>query len=104
MRSYAENIPCVYGYFWWQFRYGTGNPVFNDACFRFVDNQLSRLYVGVEGYYDLFRMRHYSQKVIRNRRELRKYLGKRYFDLTCEQLAKISEFFSKYSDGVITFG
>lgn len=92
MKSYTENIPCVYGYFWWQFRYGTGNPVFNNPCFRFVDNQLSRLYVDVEGYYDLFRVENYPQKVVRNRRMLRKCLGKRYFKLTDGQLAKISEF------------
>lgn len=39
MKSYTENIPCVDGYFWWQLFYGTGNPEFHDACFRFADNK-----------------------------------------------------------------
>lgn len=24
MKSYNENIPCVYGFYWWQLGYGSG--------------------------------------------------------------------------------
>lgn len=62
-----------------------------------------KLFVEVDEYYDLFRIGHYPRKIIRNRKELRKYLRKRYFQLTDEQLEKISEFFKRYPGGVITF-
>lgn len=63
-----------------------------------------KLFVEVDEYYDLFRIGHYPRKIIINRKELRKYLRKRYFQLTDEQLEKISEFFKRYPGGVITFG
>lgn len=36
--------------------------------------------------------------------DLCRYLRKRYFELSADQLVKISEFFKKYPGGVIVFG
>lgn len=36
--------------------------------------------------------------------DLCRYLRKRYFELSADQLGKISEFFKKYPGGVIVFG
>ncbi len=46
---------------------------------------------------------YHKRKIIKNRRELRKFLRKQYFKLTNEQLEQISKFF-KENDGVIMFG
>lgn len=101
MSSYTENIPCIGNYQWWHLCYGTGNPDLDGIDIREINWSL---FVDVEEYYDLFRVKGYPEKVIRNRKELRKYLRKRYFQLTDEQLEKISEFFKRYPGGVITFG
>lgn len=55
-------------------------------------------------YGDTFRVNNYPSKVITCRRSLRKWMGKKYFDLTEKQLNKISKFFEENPDGVITFG
>lgn len=26
MKSYHTNVPCVYGFYWWELGYGAGNP------------------------------------------------------------------------------
>lgn len=46
---------------------------------------------------------YHKRKIIKNRRELRKFLRKQYFKLTNEQLEQISKFF-KENDDVIMFG
>lgn len=46
---------------------------------------------------------YHKRKIIKNRRELRKFLRKQYFKLTNKQLEQISKFF-KENDGVIMFG
>lgn len=101
MKSYMLNEPCVYSYYWWQLGYGCGNPELGNINIIKVNG---KLFVEVDEYYDLFRIGHYPRKIIRNRKELRKYLRKRYFQLTDGQLEKISEFFKRYPGGVITFG
>lgn len=101
MSSYTENIPCIGNYQWWHLCYGIGNPDLDGIDIREINWSL---FVDVEEYYDLFRVKGYPEKVIRNQKELRKYLRKRYFQLTDEQLEKISEFFKRYPGGVITFG
>lgn len=55
-------------------------------------------------FHDAFRIENYPRKVIHNRRELRRYLGKKYFELTDFQKARVSKFFEIYPGGVITFG
>ena len=98
MKSYNENIPCVYGLYWWQLGYGSGTDTYKE-----IDKD-SKLYINVREYHDTFRIYNYPRKIIRSRRGLRKFLRKRYFELTDNQLEKISEFFREYPGGVITFG
>lgn len=102
MKSYNENIPCVYGKYWWQLGYGSGHPEFNKSVreIRCEDG----LFVDVDEFTDIFRVRNYPSKVIHSRHELRKWMGKRYFELNYWKLERVSEFFSRHPGGVITFG
>lgn len=106
MKSLKENIPCVYGkYYWWQFGWGQGNPLLlNGTAFIHGIKGYNNLFVDVDKYHDIFRVKNYPSKVITNRRGLKKWMKKRYFELTEEQLEKISKFFEEYHGGVITFG
>lgn len=101
MRSYKENIPCVSGKYWWQLGWGEG--AIEDFFVHKVRGYRT-LFVDVLDYTDTFRVKNYPTKVITSRRNLRKWMRKKYFALTNEQLEKISEFFRKYPDGVIMFG
>ena len=135
MKSYNEDINCVYGKKWCQLGYGSGNPEFiethgsslsvseidgrlyvdmsfsSDICqnkygvsiWKFYETH-EKLGVDFPYFHDVFRIRNYPRKVIHNRRELRKYLRKRYFELSEYQLDRISKFFELYPGGVITFG
>lgn len=49
-------------------------------------------------------MENYPLKKIHNCYELRKWMGKKYFDLNEQQLEKISEFFRENPKGIISFG
>lgn len=53
---------------------------------------------------DVFRVYTYPNKVIHSKKELRRYLRKRYFELSKEQLREVSNFFRLYPGGVINFG
>lgn len=86
MKSYTENLPCVYGLYWWELGYGASNPKLLNGEYNFVRPIEGKLYVCVNEYHDIFRLYNYPRKVIHNRRELRKWMGKRYFQLTNEQL------------------
>lgn len=104
MKSLKENAPCVYGKYWWQLGWGEGNPELGDNSFVCEIRGYNHLFINVPEYGDLFRVKNYPNKIITNRRKLRRWMGKKYFDLTNEQLEKISEFFRKYPGGVIIFG
>ena len=85
--------------------YGAGNPqLLNGSAYIYEIRGRSGLFVDIPEYEDIFRVKHYPRKVITNRRNLRRWMRKDYFKLTKEQLDKVSEFFEKYPDGVITFG
>lgn len=103
MKSFRENIPCVNGQFWWQLGWGTGNPDLPNGFVHEIKG-MKGLFIDVSEYTDTFRVRNYPRKVITNRRKLRKFLGKKYFDLTNKQLEKVSNFFKENYGGVITFG
>lgn len=103
MKSYNENLPCVYGYYWWQLGYGGDNPKFLNGEAN-VSLIYGKLYVEVPEYWDTFRVLHYPRKVIGSRKELRRWMGKKYFELSDDQLSKISQFFRENLGGVITFG
>lgn len=107
MRSIKEDIPCVDGkFYYWELGWGSSNPRLLDGERNFVytvrgDN---RLHIEVPEYGDLFRVENYPSKVIHNKRELRKFLKSRYFELDQNKLDKLHEFWTKYPDGVIKFG
>lgn len=103
MKSYNEDIPCVYGKYWWQLGYGEGNPDL-EIPFTCEIRGYNKLFVNVPEYNDLFRIKNYPKKIITSRKNLRRWMGIRYFKLTEDQLKKCSEFFRKYPYGVITFG
>ena len=106
MKSYNENLPCVYGKYWWQYGYGSSNPKLTKGKRYFVYEVRGEtgLFLHVDYYHDVFRVKNYPRKVIHNKRELRRFMRKRYFELSKEQLIEISEFFKKYPGGVIHFG
>ena len=106
MNSYTEDIPCVYGKYWWQLGYGSSNPQLLDGEHNYIHEirGCKGLFVDVSKYHDTFRVKNYPSKVIRNRKELRRWMKKRYFELENWQLERISEFFRENPNGVITFG
>ena len=106
MKSYNENTPCVYGKYWWQLGYGSSNPKLLNGGHNSI-HEIRRhkgLFIDLDEYHDIFRVKHYPSKVIHNRRELREWMKKKYFELEDWQLEKISEFFRENPNGVITFG
>lgn len=105
MKSYDENIPCVHGKYWWQLGWGSSNPkLMSGQAYTHEIHGRKKLCIDVPEYGDTFRVNNYPSKVITCRRSLRKWMGKKYFDLTEKQLNKISKFFEENPDGVITFG
>ena len=104
MKSYTENIPCVYGKYYWQWGYGYKNPeLLNGNAYIYEVHRKKGLFVDIPEYYDTFRVKNYPRKIIHSRKELRRYLKKAYFTLSKEQLEKISQFFRVYPDGIISF-
>ena len=65
-----------------------------------------KIYADVDEFHDLFRIYTYPEKqVIRNKRQLRRWLRKRYFELITPEVSKeLTRFWQKYPGGVITFG
>ena len=106
MKSYNENIPCVYGLYWWQLGYGASTPELLDGENNYVHmiSGTDGLYIDVKEYHDTFRVKNYPKKIIHSRKELRRWMGKKYFELEECQFEKVSEFFKKYPNGVIRFG
>lgn len=100
IESYRENKPCVYGKYWWELGYGSIGAFGNCSvhCIK------GKLYMEIEGYHDTFRVYNYPKWIIHNRKELRRKMRSKYFELSDEQIERISEFFRKYKDGIITFG
>lgn len=69
-----------------------------------LSQSVNPIFPNIERFHDVFRVKNYPSKKIHSRKELRKWMGKRYFELENRQLEKISEFFRLYPDGVIHFG
>jgi hypothetical protein len=97
--------------YWWKNGYGT--RVFNKSEYTDVINGImyidlagghSLIFENIKRYHDIFRIKTYPRKVIHNKRELRRYLRKKYFELEKWQLERISEFFKENRDGIIMFG
>lgn len=119
--SVEDDKPCIYGRYWYECGFGSGNKKFIEkfGYNPYLKTIKGKLYwdmaLPVEKihsddeelkkyFHDTFRIGHYPRKVIHNRRELRKFLGKKYFELSEEQLERVSEFFRMYKGGIITFG
>lgn len=101
IRSYKENVPCIAGkYYWWELGYGAFTAFKGES----VSCHNGRLYMIVSEYHDLFRVYHYPRWEVHSRHELRKKMGKKYFNLSTEQLCRVSKFFKENKDGIITFG
>lgn len=106
-RSVETGEPQVelYNCTWWQLGYGTSNPALGEDFTVF--NRNGTLYVEAE-YHDIAResigIYTYPRKIIHNKRELRKYIGKRYFNITQEEHEKLDEFWKKYPDGIMAWG
>lgn len=62
------------------------------------------IFTDIKRYHDVFRVKNYPRKIIHNRRELRRFMRKKYFSLTDDQLKTISEFFRENPKGIIMFG
>lgn len=96
----------LYNSTWWQLGYGVNNPalgedftVFERAGTLFVDckefHNIARESIGIYTY---------PHKIIHNKRELRRYLGKKYFNITPEEHTKLDEFWNKYPNGIMAWG
>lgn len=105
MKSLNENIPCVYGKYWWQLGYGSSNPKLLDGEDNYIHEIRGNngLFVDVKEFHDVFRVKNYPLKTIDSRKELRKWMRKKYFKLEQWQLDKVSEFFRENPGGIITF-
>ncbi len=101
MKSYIQDIPCVYGYYWYQLGWGSGDIYADIHNIR--GYKANELFIDVDEYFDTFTVNTFHKHVIHNKKELRKYLKAKYFSLTPEQHNKIDKFFKEYPKGVITF-
>ena len=110
LKSIETGENCIDGYNWLDYGFGYGllqveNPDKFGIMIRDKDN---RLYTTVEDFHDLcresFGVYNYPRKIIHNKKELRRYLGKRYFKITSDEHRQLDEFWSKYPGGVIQWG
>lgn len=102
--------------YWWKNGYGTrlvdengiereeSVAVIHGKLYLDLSVRMSPIFENIERYHDIFRVNNYPLKKIRSRKELRKFLGKKYFELEEWQLEKVSEFFRNNKGGIITFG
>ena len=69
-----------------------------------LGKSFSPIFANLERYHNIFRVKNYPSKIIHSRRELRRWMRRKYFDLEEWQLNKISKFFRENPGGIITFG
>lgn len=101
--------------YWWQHGFGTTirngleekaehTYVIDGIMYLDLSKPVNPIFPELKRYHDVFRIKNYPLKKIHSRYELRKWMGKKYFDLNKQQLNKISEFFRENPNGIITFG
>ena len=101
--------------YWWKEGYGTriidgeiekDEYVYlrNGVLYLDLARSTHPIFEHLKRYHDVFRVSNYPSKVIHSRRELRRWMRKRYFELEDWQLEKISEFFRENPGGIIAFG
>ena len=61
-------------------------------------------YPAIKYFHDNFRVKNYPNWIIYNKRYLKRKMGKKWYELTKEQIADIDEFWKIYPGGVIHFG
>lgn len=74
----------------------------NKISYRLDDKD--ELFVEANGYHDIFRLYGYPSVTVHNLFELKRLMGDQFSTLNKEQIDKISKFFKKHPDGIITFG
>lgn len=102
----GEPQPELYNCTWWQLGYGETNPALGEDFTVF--NKNGTLYVDVGEFHNTAResigIYTYPRKIIHNKRELRRYLGKKYFNITPREHERLSEFWKKYPNGIMSWG
>ena len=90
---------------WWELGYGITNPALGEDFTVF--NRKGSLFVECEEFHNTARVSigiyTYPKKIIHNKRELRKYLGKKYFNITPQEHERLSEFWKKYPKGIMSW-
>lgn len=78
MKSYNEDVPCVYGKYWWQLGYGSNSPNLSNGEYNYAHEIKGHngLFIDVSECIDIFRVENYPSKVIHSRRELRRWMRK----------------------------
>jgi hypothetical protein len=61
-------------------------------------------YLTVCDFHDIFRLRNYPRKKLLNYKQLKKWMGKRWYDLNEDQKHQLCKFWKKYPNGLIAFG
>lgn len=101
--------------YWWKNGYGTriidgenekSEDVYlrNGVLYLDLSKPVYPIFENLNRYHDIFRVKNYPRKVIHSRKELRRWMKKKYFELEYWQLEKVSEFFRENPNGIITFG
>lgn len=108
-KSIITGEKCIDGFAWYQYHFGIFNPELpNEFRSQTVIDIDGKLYLTVEGFHDLAResigIYTYPKKVIHNKRELRRYIGKRYFNITEEEHKLLNLFWKKYPGGILSWG
>jgi hypothetical protein len=61
-------------------------------------------YARVHDFHDSIRVKNYPAKTLHNFRQMRRWLGKRFYNLTEEQKLRMKLFWKTYPKGMIDFG
>lgn len=108
VKSCMFDKPCLYGKYWYQLGWGSGNPKLSDGLSNFNTYWIKdKLYtdIGDERYLlyveELRVVKTYPHKIIHNKKELRRYLRKKYFSLSKETHEALSELWAKYPGSIL---
>ena len=61
-------------------------------------------YLTVCNYHDIFRVKNYPKKKLLSYKQLKKWMGRRWYELNAEQKDRLRMFWKKYPKGLIKFG
>lgn len=108
VKSCMFDMPCLYGKYWYQLGWGSCNPKLSDELSNFKVYWIEdKLYtdIGDEKYLlyveELRVVKTYPHKVIHNKKELRRYLRKKYFSLSEETHKSLSNLWAKYPGSIL---